>query len=454
MKYTKEELSPTSIKVTVVVDAEEVNAAISSACAMQQKGINIAGFRKGHVPLSLIEKRFRTQIYEDASRDLVNVHLNEILGELKLVPVTGLDIEPTPIPFERDKETTYTVSFEHLPQIVLPDYEGLEVEQFTADKVDDAAVDGLIDRLRKAHTEIVPVDGDGPAVKGQYVNLDVKVESEGKTVIQNDGIDYEVGQTSPVPALDKLATTLKVGDEGSEEVDFPADFMVEGLRGKHGTITIRVHAVKAPKAPTDEELAQKLKLKDVEDLRKHANEEIANQRNVLYRSEAQTKLLEKLESMIEAPLPEALVKNELDAYAQREQDKAQRMGKVLSTEQMDRIREEHRAEAEKHVKSYVILRTVAEKEGLEVSEQELQTRISMIAWSYNSQGSNINPQDLYNYYRESGKIFEVRDELLINKATQALYSKAKVTMVPASPDNDPAARARDASGEETASSAE
>ena len=127
MKYTVEEVSACKKKVLITVETEEINASIDVAVKLQQRGIAMQGFRKGHVPPKIIENRFKGQLYEDAKQDLVNVHINQVMQEVGLTPISKVDVSDI-VDFERDKGLEYSISFEHLPVFDLPNYEGLEVE--------------------------------------------------------------------------------------------------------------------------------------------------------------------------------------------------------------------------------------------------------------------------------------------------------------------------------------
>lgn len=429
MKYTKEELSPTKVKVVVNVEADEINAAISAGVAMQQKGISLHGFRKGHVPAGVIEKRFKAQIYSDAANDLTNVHLNKILDELKLTPVTGLKVTPTPIVIERDTPVEYTVEFEHLPVFDLPAYDGLEVEQSRFSTMSDEEVNKFMASLREKNSRLLPVDGEGPAQDGDYVNLDFSVVVDGKEVTSSKGIDYVVGQEGAFAPLDELIRSARVNEDTEKEVTFPEDFMLESVRGKTGVMKAHVYAIRRMVRPTEEELVTKFKMKDLGELRAEAINLLVQQKNALARSEAQTKLLEKLLKMVDYALPETLVESELDVFVQRETQRAMQVGKTLSDEQIKEIREKNTEKAQQQVKTYVLLRKIADNENLQTTERELQMEVARQAQQMAANGQNVNPQDLYKYYAENGMLFSVRDQLLINKAVEAIYAKASVTMV-------------------------
>ncbi len=423
MKYTTEELTPCSKKIHVTVSAEEVNAAITSALMMQQQGLSLAGFRKGHVPLTIIEKRFKGQIYADAAQDLTNVHLNEILGELKVRPVSMLVVDPTPIQLVRDQDCNYTVSFEHMPSFELPAYDGIEVEQKEPAEPSDDRINAYIDRLLNTDAKYVPIEGEGPAAEGQLCNIDLDIYEGEKVLHSMHGQDLAIGQVAAAE-IDELVKSLKVGQTGEKEMTFAADFMMPELQGKTCRVVITLHAIKEKKLPTAEEFAKKVNLTGVEELRQKSADILKSQMTGLYKDEAKSKMLEKLLGMVEFELPPSIVENELNAMVQTDVYQAERMGKALSDEQIKEAKEKHMDQAKKNAKLYVLLLTIAQNEGLSVTDEQVRLQVERTAAQM-----HYNPTELYNYYRENGYLYTIRDNMLIDMAANAIYAKAKVTTV-------------------------
>lgn len=160
MKYTTEELTPCKKKVNISVEPDEVNAAINTAVKLQQRGIAMDGFRKGHVPADIIEKRFKGQLYHDACQDLINVHINTVFGELKVTPIAGVTVNDNP-QLQRDTPLNYSIEFEHLPEVTLPNYEGLEVEQEEKKPTDDE-IEALLTRMREQRLNLCPLMATDP----------------------------------------------------------------------------------------------------------------------------------------------------------------------------------------------------------------------------------------------------------------------------------------------------
>ncbi len=425
MNYTKESLSPCKIRVTVSVEAAEIDASLNGALALQQKNINLHGFRKGRVPFSVLEARFKSQIYREAAQDLVNVHVNQILGELDTPPVTPLVINPDPIEFVRGQALDYTIEFEHMPVFELPDYEGLEVTQKTAGEPTAQALDSLMQRLRAQDTKYVPVDGQLSPVDGQVANLDLDVLEGDKVLQSSKEADLVIGQKRP-PELDELLKGLKPGESGETPCTFPEDFLNPEFQGKTLTLRVRLHAVKEAKAPTDEELLKKYKLKSMDELVARESELLKNQMNLLFRSQAQTELVDRLLKLVDFPIPPAMLESELDAVVQSAVYRAMQAGRSASDKELEEEKAARLPQITHNIKSFILLLAVGRKEGMEVSEEEVKARVLREAMQ-----RGLDPQKLYQYYHEEGRLFAIRDSLITEKASQAIYAKAKVTMVPA-----------------------
>ncbi len=427
MKYSTEDTSACSKKIVVTVEAEEVNAAITAALKMQQQGLSLAGFRKGHVPLNIIESRFKGQIYGDAAQDLTSVHINEILGELKVRPVSAINVDPTPIQLVRGQDTTYTVTFEHMPVFELPAYDGVEVEQHRAAPAGEQHVSDFIERIRRDRSKYVPAPGEGPAADGQMVNIDLDVVDGEKVYHTAHGVDLRVGQPG-AEFLDELVKTLKVGESGEKVENFAADFMMPELQGKTATVKVTVHAIKNLDMPDDEALLKAIKLDSMDELKRRAREIMETQANMIYRNEAKAKAVDKVAAMVDFELPPSLLHSELSNMVMNDLRQAERMGKTLSSEQIAELNTKHDAAARERVKSFVLLMAIAEKEGLSVTDQEVQRRVIDEAGQM-----HIDPNKLFDYYRENGYLYTIRDALLTDKAAEAVYRKAKVNMVEAAP---------------------
>ncbi len=430
MEYRVEELSPVKKKVFVTVKKDEVEAAIATTVALYRTSVQVDGFRKGKVPASVIESRFRDKVYAEAKQDLVNVHINNIIEELKVSPVSGIEFGDEDENFVREQDFAYSISFEVLPTFEIPVYEGMEVEQEKA-VVLDSEVEDFIERMRKEGAELVVAEGNGPAVDGQVVEIDFTTYENGVLLegIGAQNFQMDLGEGQALKPFEDLVKTVALGETKEGDVAFPEDFLAPNLAGKTVSMKVTVHSIKEKKLPeVNDAFAKTLGQESVEKLREFFVETYARNRNNLYKSTAQKKLLDKLVAMTEFDLPESMVDTHLRSLLAERQSQAERKGRSLESmgQSIDEIVAECRKEAEEITRDQVFLMSVARKEDLSVEDGEVDMAIYQMA-----KRSGQDFKQLRDDYVNSGSIFILRDRILADKAIDAIYDKAKVNEVDA-----------------------
>lgn len=433
MEYSVEEISPVKKKVGISIEPQEVEAAILGAVTLYQDSVKLDGFRKGKVPASVVEKRFHDRIYDEARQDLINVHINDVMQKLGVQPVSGINITGAEAPLERGKGYSYSMEFEVLPQFDLPPYEGLEVEQ-EAVRVDDAEVTEVIERIRRDRAKVAPVDGNAPAVDGQIANLDFQAFENGEPVpgIKAEGFDLSLGEREALEDFEALVKTIRPGEEGEGEITFPADFVAQDLAGKTVTMKVKVHAVKERQLPPlDDALAKSMGQENVDKLKEAITDSYLKTRERLHKGAAQKKLLDGLLKMVDFPLPEAMLEADLRTLMTDLAVRMERQGKRLDAlgKTEEELRKELLPQAEEATRSLILLLSIARKEGLEVSDQEVMAQIYQ-----NSLRTGQDFKALQQEYERNGVIFLLRDRLLADKAMDRIYAKATVKEIPAQAD--------------------
>jgi len=428
LEYTVSQLSPVKTQVTVSVPAEEANAALATAVALYRSKADIKGFRKGKVPSSVIESRFKKEITHEATTDLINVHINEIMGELKLSPLSGLDVGEAAL--ARDTPLEYTFSFEHAPAFDLPDYKGQAIEEEEVE-VRDADIESVIERVRKNLAEVTPISDNRPAVDGEVVSVTFEAFENGEPMpgVRAENFELTLGEGQALPEFEALIKTVPAGGEGEAEMTFPADFINTDLAGRAVTMKVAVHVIKQRKLPEiDDELAKKAgNFEDLDKMREAITMSYKKSRQDLHRSAAQKKLLDKLLAQVDYPLPPTTVEQQLAGMANDFVEKMERQGKSLAGagKTMADLEADLRPRAEELVKTQIFLAAVAAKEEMTVTPQE------MDAFFYRL--STQTGQDvilLKRYYEDNGLMIMVRDKLLADKAADFIYANALVTKVP------------------------
>ena len=447
MQYVTEDLSPVKKKITVTVPAEEVDAALSTTIAMYRTSISLDGFRKGKVPASIIERRFRTEVYKEATTDLVNVHINEIIGEGAFTPVSRIDFDGGEL--ERDKEFVYSISFDVMPEFDLPAYEGFEAEQEESE-VDENEISAVVERVRSNMGEIVTVGEARAPEDGEIAVVDFEAFDENGAPISGvkaDNFQLTLGEGQTLPDFEALLKGMKPGEEKEGPVSFPEDFFNPEFAGRTVNMKATLHAVKEKRLPElDDAFAQKAGgFENMEKLRDSVRESYVKSRGDLNKSAAQKQLLDQLLKLVDFPVPESMLENHIGMLIGDIQDRLERQGKNLASlgKTEAQLRDEVKPEAEMRARSQIFLITVARKKDLKVSEEEVDLQLRRMAIQ---SGQDYNA--VKDYYTRNNMLFALRDRLLADKAMEEIFDKASITMVPPKKQAETAAGS-DENGERT-----
>ena len=435
MEYVTEELSPVKKKITITVPVEEVEAALAATLAMYRTSVQLDGFRKGKVPVSIIEKRFHDQVYREATTDLVNVHINEIMSEGKSVPVSRIDFDGGEL--EKGKEFVYNISFEVMPEFALPAYEGMEVEE-EEPEVNEDEISAVLDRIRTNMAEVVTVGEDRVPADSDIVVIDFSAKDENGEVIAGikaDNFQLNLGEGQTLEDFEKLIKTVKPGEEKEGEVSFPADFFNPEFAGRTVVMQVKLHAIKERRLPElDDDFAKKAGgFASIDVLRKSVRESYMQSRTELNKSAAQKKLLDSLLKLVDFPVPDSLLESNINMMLEDMKARLERQGKGLEVlgKSAETLREEVRPEAEMRARSHMLLMAVARKKEFSASDQEVDMQLRRMAMQ-----SGQDYKAVKDYYTENNLLFGLRDRILADKAMDEIYDKAAVKKVPAKAKSD------------------
>ena len=403
MEFVVENLSPTRKKIAFTLTADDVNAAINTAVKGFQKDLSLPGFRKGKVPASVVEKRFGEDVYARATQDEINGLLQKTLKDSSLTPVSSMEMDNHDA-FARDTEFKCNVTFDVLPEIEFPNYEGLEVDQAKAD-VSDEDVNEIIENLRGRMAELTEVTEDRLPQDGDTVDVDYS------------GTDEEGNKIDDVQG------------EKTGPVNFPADYPHKPLAGKTVIFTIKVNKIQTSQKPeVNEEFAQKVGQESLEKMKASIVEHVSATKAQAARSEAMKKLIDGLLEKVSFEIPDSMLNARVERVVQEQAMKLQRMG--LDDLRKDQAQEEKREEAKKEaletLRPQVFLMALAQKENITVNDQEVEMAIYGMAMRAQQDYKKVSEA-----YHKSGLIYELRDRILADKALEMVYSKAKINEVPA-----------------------
>ncbi len=434
MEYKVEELSPVKRKVTVDVGVEEVHAALAATVALYRKGADIKGFRKGKVPSSVVESKFRKQIYGEATSDLINYHINEIMGELGLSPLSRIDVDATEM--IRDEAFSYSFAFEVAPKFDLPDYKGLAVDE--EDTVaDPTKIEEVIERIRQNMAKTVIIKEERPVADGDIAVIDFQAFQDGAPMegVAANKFELPLGEGNSLEDFEAIVIGMTPGQTNERELTFPADFINDKLAGQTVNMQITLHAIKVRELPEINDDFAELAggYKNVQELRDAIEKSYVSTRKQLVKGDAQKKLLDQIKAQVSFELPESIVEEQIDKQIAELRGTLERQGKSLDSlgRTPRELRDEQRPMAEDVVKSSLVLLAIASAEDLAVTPQEVDLVLQKMAASTGQDFHAIK-----DYYEQHNLMIPLKDRVLADKAMDLIYSNAQVTLVPATADGD------------------
>lgn len=427
MDFNIEEVSPVERKISVSVPAEEVNAALDATIALYKAQTSVKGFRQGKVPASVIQSKYKKQIVDEATTDLVNYHINDIMNGQSLVPVSKIDVDSGSL--VRGEDFSYTIKFEVVPEFDTPVYLGLDVEEERAEVSEDELKE-VENRMLESMANILPIDDDRPAKDGELASITFVAEIDGEPVpgIQADNFDLPIGEGHALEEFEELIKTLKAGEKGEKLITFPEDFINTDLAGKEVNMKVTVHAVKERKIPeiSDEIVKQAGGFESVEKMREMISKSYLANRKQLNKNNALTSLITSIVKDLDFPLPPSLYEDRLSRFVADYVGQIERSGRSLEStgKTIESLREEFASEAEEAVRTEIFLLSVAKREELTVDPQEVEATLQKIAAQTKQDFSSVK-----SYYEEHNLLIPLRDRLLADKAGEFIYENANVKEV-------------------------
>jgi trigger factor len=424
VKSAVETMSPTRAKLTVEVPFEELKPSLDKAYKTIAQQINVPGFRRGKVPPMVIDRQVgRGAVLEQAINDVLPQKYMEAMQEHDLQPLAQPEIEVTRI--DDNEALEFTAEVDVKPEITIPDYSGLSAEVDDIEVSDDD-VQEQIEALRERFGTLVDVDR--PAQDGDFVVIDLVATQDGEPVegAEVNGMNYRVGRGGMLEGLDEALAGMSAGDDTT----FTSQLVGGDLVGQDVQVQVRVSQVQAQELPEfDDEFAQLASEFDTaEELTRDVQTRLGNGKRLEQAAAARDAILEKLLELVEIPLPETVVADELTERRSNVEQQLAYAGIPLEKylEDEGQTQEEFEADLERRVRDSVaaqfLLDEIAGSLELGVDQNELTEHMVRRA-----QQSGQDPQEFANHMFEHNHIPELVGEIRRGKALAQLVEGATVT---------------------------
>ena len=362
------------------IPAETVQKAVKRVSKEFARVARVPGFRPGKAPITLIQRRFADDIKSEVLQSLVPEQVEKAVTESKLVPVTQPQIDK--VDFSEDGPVKFRAVFEVLPEFELGQYKDLEVELEEL-KVEDADVDKGLEELRDRAATFVPVEGRAIA-DGDFAQLKLNgIPQGGGEPLEADSVLCHVGGEETMEPFNENLRGANVGDKKSFDVTYPADYPDAKLQGKTYTYGVEVLGIKEKKRPelTDEFAKDVSDAQTLEELRKKMRDNLEAAKTHRQNEQQRDALLAKIVKGHDFPVPEALVEHQMDS-------RLERTVRSLASQGMDprgmnvdwvALRNRQKDRSIEDVKAELLLDRIATAEKIEVSDEEVDKEIEMLA---------------------------------------------------------------------------
>jgi trigger factor len=423
MQITIEDLSPVEKRVEFELPWADVVPKLEKAYDSLRRGVRLPGFRPGKVPRALIEKMYKRQVEDEVARDLVDHSIGQAIRENQIQPVAPPTVEALEI--KSGSPFKFTARVEVRSQVTPKDYSGVPLSRRPA-KVTDEAVTEALEGYRRRLTEFKAVEGRTETGDNDLILVELSGRvGDHKLKRRQVAVDLENDTEGALPGLASRLRRKPIGGEPIE-VDYTlaGEGLLPELTGKQVHLHVTIKEVREKKVPAlDDEMAKDTgEAETLDGLRAKVRERLLEGDERRIKNEMTRALIKELVKRNEFAVAPALVERYAQLLANRAKQQLQMMG--VDTEGIDeaKMRVELRAEAEEEARGSILIQAIAEREGITVTDADLQKRIAELAASRNE-----NPKQLRAELEKDHRIHQIEGQLREQKALDMLIAQAKIT---------------------------
>lgn len=425
MRVQIERLDTTQVRLDIEVPSEDVNAALTETYESLRTQVSIPGFRKGRVPVAILKSRFPDYVNSEAVRYLVAPAYEDAIYREKLNPLSQPIFTPLldELQVKENEPLTFSATVDIRPNIDLPRYDELVTDKNPVD-VPREDVDAYITRLQAQSATYEPLDTERPVEEKDCVRVDWEclINQERVDAESRQDVDIELGIAALNEKLEQALIGMQIGETKSVDIDFPQEHPTPDLAGKSAQYNITLHAITQKHLPPlDDEFAKDLGYENYSQLYGLIWNNLVEEETTLHVDKQKAELLAQLIEKIDIAIPEPLV----DQYVQQT---LQNVKQQLANEQrapedaginMDTLPDELRRDVIQQTKQSWIFDTIAEAEGIHVSDDELEYEVRRAA-----EQQNRDAQKYADLLKSNNRLEELRGQLQHEKIYQFLIHQA------------------------------
>jgi trigger factor len=429
VNVTVENLGPCKKLVRFEIDPAKVDEQFETTTKEFVKHAAMPGFRPGKAPRDMIAKKYEKEIADEVKQKLIGDSYRDALKQQKLSVIGYPDIEE--VHFEKGKPLQFVANIETAPDFEMPAYRSLPAKRESGAVTEDD-IHRALEVLRNQRAKFNTVER--PAKEGDIVVVNYKGTTDGKPLTEiaptakglteKTNFWIEVKPGSFIPGFTEQLIGAKAKDKRTVNVDFPADFVTPQLQGKKGVYEVEVVEVKERVLPElNNEFAKSFEAEDLEHLREGVRSDLQNELNLKRKKTVRAQILQALMDRVNFDLPESLVQQETrhSVYDIVSNIQQQGASKEVIEQQKEEIYSVASRNAKDRVKLNLLLERIADKEGIRVSEEELNARIVVLAGQY-----KMPPDKFVKELEKGAGVYEIHRQILNEKVIDFLAENAKI----------------------------
>ena len=426
MSVQVEKLENSMAKLTIETSAEELEKALQNAFLKNKNKISIPGFRKGKVPRQIIEKMYGPAIfYEDAANEVIPEAYEKAMDECGEDIVSSPEIDVTQI--EKGKPFIFTALVALKPEVKLGKYKGVKVDKADT-AVTDEEVDAEINKERENNARNIEVT-DRAVKDGDMTVIDFEGFVDGTAFDGGKGENYPltIGSGTFISGFEEQLVGAQIGEEVEVNVTFPEDYQAEELKGKAALFKCTVREIKEKELPElDDEFASEVsEFETLAEYKEDVRATLTSKKEKEAKDAKEAAVIEAIVNDSEMEIPEAMLltqqKQMVDEFAQRMQMQGISMDQYLqfTGATYDKMMEQVRPQAERRIKSRLVLEAVVKAENIEASDADYEEELKSMAEAYQMEVDKVKEM-----LPEKSAV-QIKQDIAVRKAAEFVVEKAK-----------------------------
>jgi len=428
MKANAERIEKNTVQLDIEVDVEQVAQALDKAYRKLVKKVNIPGFRKGKTPRPIFERFMgKEALYEEAMESLVPEVYFKAVEDTGIEPIEQPKVEI--VQAEDGKPVLIKAMVEVKPEVILGQYKGLQVSK-TVTEIQERDVEAELERLRNRHAKLLTIE-EGTVENGDSVDLDFLGKVNGEPFQGGEGKNYSltIGSGSFIPGFEEQMVGMATGENKEITVTFPENYQSEDLAGQNATFEVTVNGIKRKELlALDDEFAKDVSEFDsLEELRDDVRNKLKQTAESRADYQFRQDLIDLAVGNAEVEIPESMINAQLEETLRSMNSRLSGQGINLETyleytnSSMPELREQIRPEAERRVRTNLVLEAIAKNEGIKPSEEEIKAESAKVASSYQQ-----DPEEFYKMLEKEGQFGFITESLIMDKTAQLLVDGAEI----------------------------